>query len=186
MTEAAAPDALPAQPSVGLAEFLLARYDEVECWAHEASLLDEEAGYVAGGAHWRWTDQHGNPIQLDPLTMAYADEAGEGLLLESVERYRSRSVGEMSQLVIQGAYEVPVAVAEHIRSHDPASVLADLATKRAIVAAYQEACAWHLKAGSAETAESWGARTKLAYICQLLAAPYSQHTDFHPTWALSR
>lgn len=114
---------------------LRACLDEDETWAHEASLLDEDAGYVAGGVHWRWTDSYGNPITLDPLTMTYADEgiASGDLLLESVETYRSRHVGEMHQLALMGAYEVPLAVGAHIARHDPAAVRADIAGKRALL-----------------------------------------------------
>lgn len=113
-----------------IAAFVEARAAEDETWAHEASLLDEDAGYVPGGVHWHWTDSYGNALRLDPATMAYVGQGVEGVILESVETRQTRSVGELPQLAIQGAYEVAVPIGVHIARHDPARVLRDVAAIR--------------------------------------------------------
>ena len=81
--------------------------------------------------------------------------------------------------------DTPTPSVAHPQTNPATRALADLAAKRAIVALYQEALEWRLKVGAAdETAESWGSRTKLAFVCRMLAAPYGAHPDFDPAWRI--
>lgn len=59
----------------------------------------------------------------------------------------------------------------HIARHDPARVLADVAAKRAIVAA----CAYNLEY------EEYG-HTLAERVLRALALPYADHEDYKPHW----
>lgn len=72
----------------------------------------------------------------------------------------------------------------HIAYWDPARVLADIAAKRAIVAEYRTHAEHRQRYGDKETDYSWGARTKLDWICKLLAAPYAAHPDYDEAWRI--
>lgn len=181
-------------PDVSLTAFLTARWDEWETWAHEASLFDDypAGSYVEGGMHWRWETGYGEPIELDPTTMAYADEGAArirgneaGLLLSSTETRMTSSVGEMSELVIQGAYEVRVPVAVHIALNDPAYVLADIAGKRALLADYQLVIANNMDDDATHSDEVRAAcRNLMIKTLRMalfhLASPFSGHPDYKP------
>ena len=60
---------------------------------------------------------------------------------------------------------------DHIARHDPARVLADVAAKRAIVAA----CAYNLEY------EEYG-HTLAERVLRALALPYADHEDYKPHW----
>ncbi len=60
---------------------------------------------------------------------------------------------------------------EHMVRHDPARVLADVAAKRAIVAA----CAYNLEY------EEYG-HTLAERVLRALALPYADHEDYKPHW----
>lgn len=65
----------------------------------------------------------------------------------------------------------PEQVSHHIARHDPARVLADVAAKRAIVAA----CAYNLEY------EEYG-YTLAERVLRALALPYADHEDYKPHW----
>lgn len=83
-----------------------------------------------------------------------------------------------------GDWDVRVRAEEarHIVRYSPAAVLADLASKRAIVALHgphAELCYW--------TNDGW--RTHDGEVCDtlcLLAAPFAFHPDYDPAWAVAR
>jgi Family of unknown function (DUF6221) len=78
---------------------------------------------------------------------------------------------------------------EHIARHDPARVLADIAVKRQIVELHAPGggpppfkYVYCLTCGSGEPCEyptDWPCDT-----LKLLAAPYADHSDFDPSWAV--
>ena len=74
--------------------------------------------------------------------------------------------------------------AAYIVTWDPARALADLTAKRAIVAEYRTHAEHRQRYGDKETDYSWGARTKLDWICKLLAAPYAEHPDYDLAWRI--
>lgn len=93
-----------------LAAFLLARYDEREELARDASRRRGPVWAVKDEPVRRWGEDPQDVIILargKPIIKAYEDNGG-------------------------------ILVAEHIAAHDPASVLADLASKRAIVAMHTQ------------------------------------------------
>jgi Family of unknown function (DUF6221) len=84
-----------------------------------------------------------------------------------------------SVAVAHGTYR-----AEHIARHDPARVLADVAAKRAIVALHDDEGGAHECVGHDS---AWGTVTDYERDCRtlrLLAAPYADHPDFDPAWAV--
>lgn len=136
-----------------LAAFLTARYDEAEALAR-AMPLD---------AQHPW-DQSENLVgTLQWVSVCAVEPNARGIRLD-LGRIKDRDV------------------AAFIVANHPRRVLADIAAKRSIVALYRDLREWRLKVGHDETAESWGARTKLDFVCQLLAASFASHPDFDPAW----
>ena len=146
-----------------LIEFVTARYDEGEQLARHAAHIAREAGtrWVVGPARYV-EDYEFVSIHTEPPNVI--EVAGAGF----------DGTGGIHGLVY----------AEHIARHDPARVLADIAAKRAIVAEYRSHLEHREKYGDKETDYSWGARTKLEWICRVLAAPYAEHPDYDPAWAV--
>lgn len=70
--------------------------------------------------------------------------------------------------------------AEHIVRWHPVAALADLDAKLAIITEY-ESLLEHREQYS-ETAEGWGARTKLEYVLRLIAAPYADRDGYLDEW----
>jgi len=118
-----------------ITEFLTARWDEEEAIARAAS----SGPWKVGTLYDRW------PIVEDAVGYVAGAQ-----LYDQYEHY---------------AIELDVADAKHIALHDPARVLADLETKRAILD-------HHDRHGEDDT-----------YL-HLLARPYREHSDFDPAWSV--
>lgn len=68
---------------------------------------------------------------------------------------------------------------EHIVSHDPARVLAEVDAKRWIVDAYERA---YYGDGIDENPYEHGRRVALEEACQALALPGANHPDYDESW----
>lgn len=118
-----------------VAEFLLARIDE-----------DEEVARAAGGVPWE-------TIQ--------GVRASQVLVAASVIRDNKLAYGHLGHVAtVEHSWDL-----DHIARHDPARVLADCATKRALVAR--------------ETAQRVVTDTP---VLRLLAATYAHHPDYDREW----
>jgi len=81
------------------------------------------------------------------------------------------------------------ADARFIAANGPAYVLADLAAKERIIEeAYAARENWRHGAGTMGTTEEVARATErrdvLTFVARLLAAPYADHPDYGPAWAL--
>lgn len=172
-----------------LVEFLTARYDEDEAVARAATQLPccEPLGWRAAD---RWShrprglftrdDTGGRAITL--LTPDYPESTDSG-----VDLIRAEDGG------------IPLNVADHIVTWDPARVLADIAAKRRILARHSALHAivepvdggqWCTHCGG------WPCTHEGESVCTLcgyddgcpdvraLASPYADHPDFRPEWHL--
>lgn len=193
-----------------IVEFLDARYDEIEWWAVEASRRDGD-GHTPTGEHWHWECNQDHPVSLDPLTSEILScaEGDWNVSLRSDEEYPTQSVGPLPHFALPSVEEIPTVVAGHIVRHDPASVLADLASKRAILE-------WHKRwpvlvetepkfeqidegglssyafrmskqiqwQTEQEYRNRFGSEPPTAPILRLLAQPFADHPDYDPAWAV--
>lgn len=96
---------------------------------------------------------------------------GDGWRHENMpdEVWTGRSAPGHTPIPIAKAWDQPTA--EHIARHDPARVLADVAAKRAVIAA----CAHNLEY------EDYG-YTLAERVLRALALPYAEHEDYKPHW----
>jgi hypothetical protein len=87
---------------------------------------------------------------------------------------------------LDGLVVAPRAAAIHIASHDPARVLAEVAAKRAIVDAYDQAGQSWQEAIVSRDVDSLPVRTArliaLEFAARQLAAPFADHPDYDPAW----
>jgi hypothetical protein len=75
--------------------------------------------------------------------------------------------------------------AEFIALNDPQFVLADVAAKRRIVDEFGDAGEWlPANRDDDEPEYAYGRARTLHDMIKLLAAPFAQHPDFDPAWAL--
>jgi hypothetical protein len=165
---------------MNLAEFLLARIDEDEWWAHEASRRDET--YVPDGIHWQWVFPDDDSVaDLDPARDPYVggnSDHGYTVSLCSVEQFPTMSVGPLPQFAISHAEEVPTVVAGHIARHDPARVLAECEAKRSVLALHRSGDAWC----------DYCSHSVVDDRCptiRALAAVFRDHPDFDPAWSVT-
>jgi len=130
--------------TLGIVDFIEARLAEDELWAIAASTPPAhwvDARPVPGGVHWVWgmggNWEHYDPDPLEEyLGENWHGEDGEhrNPTLVTREEFETRSVGQLSHPVISYAEEVRTVDAAHIARHDPARVLREVPTKRAILA----------------------------------------------------
>jgi hypothetical protein len=101
---------------------------------------------------------------------------------EASGRWRRAGINSVEdsdgRLVIYGDGSAPTsAEAEHIASHDPARVLADVEAKRRIVAELEHADPYDM--------DYWGGRggyDRAQTTLRLLALPYVDHPDYRQEW----
>jgi hypothetical protein len=141
-------------------EFLTARYDEAEATA-----------LAAPGMVWTACTKD---------SIAGASVYDEQWLLLSPVRYDhdnalSNKAGATGPMYIERAVDDLCA---HIARHDPASVLADLAAKRAILARMVRYC-WEPKDKPCGVCERIGCAT-----LRDAAQPYADHPDYDQAWTL--
>jgi hypothetical protein len=79
-----------------------------------------------------------------------------------------------------------ISEAEHMARHDPARVLRDVEAKRRLLAQYQAVCDEVRSPKSAEHRMNARARQfALDEVLVTLALPFSDHTDYNPSWSPS-
>jgi hypothetical protein len=115
--------------------FLCGCISEDEMWAREASR--DSHGLIPTGAHWRWVDGDDDTvIPIDPNAGEHAEFDGQYAHLRSVEELHydfGRRQGTSSQVALGYVEELPTVPAGHIMRHDPARVLADCTSRRAVI-----------------------------------------------------
>lgn len=169
-----------------LVAFLLARLDEDELWAAEASRRDDGPVHE-GGVHWQWVEPETSvPVVPDPsrdeLLMDDADNSRFGLW--SVEEFPTKYVGPLPSFAIPSAEEVPASVAGHIIRHDPARVMWEIASKRRILAEVVP----EIDGMEARIDGEWGvgasdpAERESVTLLRLLALSYSDHPGYRDEW----
>jgi len=143
--------------------------DDLVTWLR-AQLDADEAAARATGTHLDWQDDHGG--------------AGSGVDRKGVDDY--------SEAVVVYVGEVEEHDARHIARHDPASVLRDIAAKRAIVDLHGPElpiCEDGYRPGAthADVARSVLANGAPAGVpcltLRLLASAYSHRDGYRPEWA---
>lgn len=131
-----------------LLEFLRARLDE-----------DEQAAQAATAGPW-YATEHG-----------YEDDAG---CEASIGTDPTSTYGWSD--VVRGGYEgggvVELADAPHIARHDPTRVLAEVGSKRRILAE----CGHMIRRGEPE-------RAGAEWILKVIALPFADHPDYRPEWS---
>jgi hypothetical protein len=155
-----------------LLAFVEARIGEDELWAFAASAPYHGNGpTVAGGMHWRWgVGGDWEEYKPDPLEQCLGenDSLSGDVSLVTVEEWpyawRPSTTDPGQVLSLDDA--VRTADAAHIARHDPARVLADVESKRGILAA--------VKAGRVSPE-----------VLPFLALPYAGHPDYRSNWAPS-
>lgn len=147
-----------------ITEFLNARYDEEEAIAQGADVKQEDPS---------WTP-HG-PIALsDPRSFRVRSDR-DSRPVALVQDVGDDEEGPTS--ILDGE-----AVAAHIARHDPARVLADIAAKRAIVAAAVETLAVEEVGFPADEHGLNEARSLAEFTIRTFAQPFAEHADFDPAW----
>lgn len=152
-----------------LAAFYAARLDEIEAAAQGAQAADPapwKADAHDDGSTWERTG-HGAGLVVAADDTALWDCEGSNVLC------------------------MTAPTARHVALHDPAYVLADIATKRRLLAEYQWALNQALPAGPAEpSAKGMAEFACTVAACQMLevavyvlAAAHDGHPDFNPDWA---
>jgi len=137
-----------------LAAFFNARLDEAEATAH-----------AAGGK--AWTQRHG--VGSTPA------------LSQGVVNGRGRA-GSSDHFVIpppvdgRGSFEVD---ATHVARHDPAAVLADVDSKRRILAEHQAGPGGCITCTDRDYPEDYPCAT-----AKLLVLPFASHPDYREGWAV--
>lgn len=167
-----------------LAAFVQERCDEDELWAIEAS-RDDDNPVPDGGVHWQWVASEDDGIVTpDPATTDHVGDDAEGygrdVSLRSVEEWpvRSSPGRTLPQFAIHTAEEVLPAVGGHIIRHDPARVLAEVAAKRALLAALED----NATANDFDDCGASAAREALDIARRHLASTWSEHPAFKPAW----
>lgn len=181
--------------------FLKARLDEDEQWARAASApyryADAGAKPPPDGVHWRWvTGDEWEPAAVDPVVSDLVAD-GDPVWLATVETwqvsYSGTDVVRHAEATHGQAIEEMAATwAGHITRHDPSRVLREVAAKRRMLAAVER---WHdphpgLDCTNAddpwEPCELHAAATGRLdpYVLKLLAACWSGHPDYNPSWTV--
>lgn len=145
---------------------------------------DERIAQDATGNNWHWKEgEDGND----------SDDQGPWLMSDHVHHFTdsrgtARSYPEsVTSTWITGAWgglNIDDTDKAHIARHDPAHVLRDIESKRAIVAAYMASgmeFSLHMAAG-APTQARFGAMHALEGACRTLAAVYADHPDYQEAW----
>ena len=164
--------------------FIADRLAEDELWAIEAS-RDDDHPVPEGGAHWQWVVAGDDEVVTpDPEATDHVGDDAEGygrdVSLRSVEEYPVRSMPgrTLPQFAIHTAEEVLPAVGGHIIRHDPARVLAEVAAKRALLAALED----NATANDFDDRGASAAREALDIARRHLASTWSEHPAFEPAW----
>lgn len=141
-----------------LTEFLRARLDEDEQDARTASHV------LRNGAHWSLDDWHGREQPHSLIAQGTADQPV--------------ALGHFT------ADPVPTEQAAHIARHDPARVLAEVAAKRKLVAAYESAVTAYgaAEVGTPVSERMGGSVNSLRYALQLSVLSYADHPGFKEEW----
>ena len=143
-----------------IVEFLTARYGEDEAVARAAADLP-----CCAPLGWRAADRWSHRPRG---SMTRDDTGGRAITLLTPDYPASIDSGV--DLIRAEDGGIPLAVADHIVTWDPARVLADIAAKRAIV----EVCTVELRMGCST---AWS-------VLLRLAAPHTEHPDFDPAWRI--
>lgn len=169
---------------IELADFLEARYAERAAWAQAASVPPDYYGppvgpvSLADGTHWRWgVGGNWEPFELEPAVDHYAANGEDALTLVTVEEWLSGSTGRPLADALLHTDEVRAAVAGHIALHDPASVLADLEAKRAILRMARNAVT-ALGRGRGDFGSDNARYLAFERVLWHLAVPYAGHPDY--------
>lgn len=194
------------RPGVGLVAFLRARLDEDELWARTASTTAPggfaqeqwDPGHAVTGVHWQWLrtdeEEEWEPFTPDP---ADPDQGSYPAHLASVELHaitpdgtRWRRQPWYPLFALYGAEEFHPAAAGHIQRHDPASVLADVAGRRALLEWCEREVIDGLDLtgmGRADWLASNPRRAEIrtaVFALKAMAARYVAHPHFHPDWRI--
>jgi hypothetical protein len=144
---------------MNIIEFLNARIDE-----------DETIAADAKDHHWSSDDEHG---LLDGSTPAWCVSSHDGAM----------------QYITDVAYpadQEDADTSDHIARHDPARVLAECASKRAIIARFVfwqagGPCPWK-QVGDPDYVRHVPHADELEAVLHLLTLPYAGHPDYDPAW----
>lgn len=152
-----------------LVEFLEARLAEDEAVAREAITPDRP------GTHWEWE------------STADDDDPESPRWLRTVEEFPTKSgVGDLPGFPLYGCTADPSPAMNHIARQDPARILREVAAKRAVMIAADDATSYDM---TVESDRGVGSRNMIEdpyvgdVILRALASAYSDHPDFNPDWA---
>lgn len=136
-----------------LVEFLNARLDEIERGARGAWI---------NGERWRFNDRTGA-----------VEVPSDSLEWRPTTAYMFESTADEDEF---GVRITAMCDGEHIARHDPAYVLADVESKRAIIA--------HKREEPGDDPAYRGAQDMHEDVLVMLAQPFRDHPDFDPAWAV--
>jgi hypothetical protein len=154
-----------------LVAFLLARLDEDERWARQAT-----------PGPWAWSENHDGAGEVN------AAERRPDLQGDGWERSQARSIANES-----ATGDVRLADAVHIARHDPARLLADIAAKRQIVDEHANGWeGWEDPPTQDDIEQAYCVRCQdrrshdaMRWPCptlKLLALPFADHPDYDEKW----
>jgi Family of unknown function (DUF6221) len=178
-----------------IATFIGARLDEDERFALAACGRPGDDEHPAVIEHWQWECCH-DDMPVDPeLDIAngeiyalshdevvYRGCGGYRIGLRSAEQYETRSVGLLSNLVLD-TEEVSPQAARHIARYDPARVLREVEAKRMILARYEDCVARQEDSDYPQGAARDQAREYEDFVLPHLAAAWRDHPDWRQEWA---
>lgn len=174
--------------TLDIVEFVRARLDEREAWARAAShpyryAIGDPAPPVEG-VHWQWVaGGDWEPVTPDPVVDEFVGEqVDSNVNLATVERWPTKIFREMRKTYAGSIQEMDPSAAGHILANDPASVLRDIAAKRAVVDLCEKlarAAAIRCEPGS-PLESMWTAYEEVA---KQFAAIDSGHADYQKEWA---
>lgn len=116
-------------------EYVRQQLDREEWWAVEASRGLFDGQFTPTGEHWQWQDNlTSEPIEFDPAVDEYLPCGEDGYpYLGTVEKYPSNYGDQKLSRSVFFVEEMPTTVAGYLVNHDPATTLADIELKRAIL-----------------------------------------------------
>jgi hypothetical protein len=140
-----------------LVEFLRARLDE-----------DEQVARAAMPGPWRWSTDGAFLGETSSTSDWTWGHCGPDLLAANGEDVLTSTGYDADNVVVLRAD------AEHIARHDPARVLAEVAAKRALIAAVD---------ADKDPFDALGAESAYeSLVCEHLALPYAGHPDYREEW----
>jgi hypothetical protein len=122
-----------------LVAFVLRCVDEDELWAKAASADRDGKTTVPAGVHWTWAvGAQWEPVEADPLQPymgGYDGQWSNPVVLRTVEEWPLDWGGPDNTLPVKIAEseELRTADGAHIALHDPARVLREVESKRALI-----------------------------------------------------